>query len=570
MKKVILSLALLPLMALIAVPVFGQFPGPGDIIITEIMSDPSPPVSLPQEEYLEILNRSGDTISLSGWSLKYSGQSSKFPVAVIYPGEYIILCSVSDTAQFNSIGRTIGLKSFPPLTDSGRWLTICDSRGSLVHGIEYTDNWYGDALKEEGGWSLEMIDTGYPFNFSDNWKASKSSSGGTPGRKNSVAGYAPDFEFYGLTDIFPLDAGSVRITFSEPVINMDLCSGGIKVDGVNTVQAASSDPLNRVFSVVIGQELLPGKVYNISLPAGLRDYSGNIIQKRIKPFGLPEKAVHGDIVFNEILFNPLPGGSDFIELYNNSGKTVDLSSIFAVSVNDTDADTTGLYPVSPVNRCFLPGSYFAASVNRNQLLEQYFSAVDTNILETGDLPSMPDDEGHIILYDRKLTVIDEMKYSDEMHFRLISDAEGISLEKANPSLDSENAGSWKSASESSGWATPGARNSIYTIKPACDDIIQLSSSRISPDNDGYEDVLVIDLKLNGTSNVVNIAIYDETGMAVKRLANNLFAAAEASVAWDGTAGDGSLLNRGIYIIMVTVFDENGKYRNWKKSCVVIR
>ena len=40
-----------------------------DIVIAEIMADPSPQVNLPNNEWIELRNTSGITINLSGWRI---------------------------------------------------------------------------------------------------------------------------------------------------------------------------------------------------------------------------------------------------------------------------------------------------------------------------------------------------------------------------------------------------------------------------------------------------------------------------------------------------------------------
>jgi flagellar hook assembly protein FlgD len=100
--------------------------------------------------------------------------------------------------------------------------------------------------------------------------------------------------------------------------------------------------------------------------------------------------------------------------------------------------------------------------------------------------------------------------------------------------------------------------------------VRLSSSRISPDDDGFEDLLVIDLNLSGNSNVVSVTIFDESGSYVRKIAENMYVGQEASLIWDGTADDGSMVNTGIYIVFITMFDHSGKTDRWKKVCTVIR
>jgi len=69
---------------------------------------------------------------------------------------------------------------------------------------------------------------------------------------------------------------------------------------------------------------------------------------------------------------------------------------------------------------------------------------------------------------------------------------------------------------------------------------------------------------------VNVSVFDENGRIVRKLAENYLAGSQASLTWDGTAGDGSLLRRGIYIILISVYDDTGKSGKWKKVCTIIR
>jgi len=192
------------------------------------------------------------------------------------------------------------------------------------------------------------------------------------------------------------------------------------------------------------------------------------------------------------------------------------------------------------------------------------------LFETESLPSMPDDRGHLILLSRELDRIDELVYDDNMHYSLLSSHEGVALEKTYPADKSEERASWHSATENAGWGTPGAHNSMYRELPSESDEVILSSSKITPDGDGYEDFLTIKMNPSGTGNVISITIYDEIGILVRKLAANTLAGAEASFIWDGTANDGTIINTGIYIVLITLFNDSGKTATWKKVCTVIR
>jgi hypothetical protein len=544
--------------------------GPGDVIITEIMADPFPEVSLPGKEYLEITNRTEYSFNMKNWRLETPDQIYLFPESVIKPQELVIICSSKDTSFFTIYGKVTGLEQFPSLTDGGKMLCLSDSSGGLLHGVEYSSDWYKNELKSRGGWSLEMIDTGFPFYYEENWMASDSRTGGTPGSVNSVAGNKPDISFYGLRNVFPDDNLNINVRFSEPVFNLLDDINNIKIDGKEITALYPNDPLYREFCIKAGKPLEIRKSYEINVSGDVEDFAGNKIQTAAFIFGMPEQPEPGDILFNELLFNPFPGDPDYLELYNCSVKVFDGSRLQLVSINNDTGDTSHLCPVSDERRCIMPYSYYAISTDIEKISARYFSTDPGCLFETGSLPSMPDDEGHLVLFNMELDRIDEVIYNDDMHFSLLSGDEGVALEKTGTDIRSEIASNWHSASESSGWGTPGARNSMYMDIPASGDKVVFSSHKITPDNDGYEDILIIRFNLSGNGNVVSVTVFDEQGSYVKKVVSNLFAGPEATVIWDGTADDGSPVNTGIYIVFITLYDDTGKTERWKKICTVLR
>jgi hypothetical protein len=542
----------------------------GDIVISEIMADPLPQVSLPDKEYIEITNRAGYPINLKNWRLATTSQYSLFPETIMPPLGLLTVCASQDTILFNKYGRVIGLKNFPTLTDAGRILYISDSTGSFIHGVEYSSDWYHDDLKSNGGWSLEMVDTRFPFYDIDNWRASVSKNGGTPGSVNSVSASNPDTGFLGIQNVFPEDSSVVEVSFSEPVFNLKENLNALDIGGHKIINISATDSLYRKFSFKLDNPLQKQELYHLDLPAGITDFAGNQMQKKEFSFGLTEPAVTGDILFNEILFNPLPGDPDYLELFNCSQKIIDASRLQIITLNDVTGASSGSVRVSDERRCLLPGEYYAITTDPKRILERYFSANRDYLFDIEALPTMSDDNGHLILYNRELEKIDDFTYDDDMHYSLLSTHEGVALEKTNPANKSEERANWHSASESSGWGTPGAANSMFSSLLLTHDQVNLSSSKITPDDDGNEDFLTIKMNLTGNGNVVSAIVFDETGNYVRKIASNLFAENETSLIWDGTADDGSMVDTGIYIVFITLYNDTGKTSRWKKVCTVIR
>ncbi len=372
MNKVIFLALVLPL------PATGQtivyHPEPGDIVISEIMADPLPVVSLPAKEYIELENTASHSVNLKNWSLTDGKSNARFPDIEISPGERIIVCSTSETRLLEVYGRTIGVKSFPTLTDGGKILALRDSTGNLIHGAEYSRDWYGDELKSDGGWSLEMIDTDFPFSDGNNWRASVAPEGGTPGKANSVSGSNRDILFEGVLNVFPDDSNSIMLYMSEAVFDLDSSPESVTINGGPVLLISPADLLLREFRLTPAEPLATGTIYSLEISGAVIDFAGNSAMHKQFRFGLPQKASKGDIVFNELLFNPLPGDPDYIEFFNKSEKILDASRLLLASVNDETADTSSLIRFPDEGRCIIPAAYYVLTADKSRILERYFSS----------------------------------------------------------------------------------------------------------------------------------------------------------------------------------------------------
>ena len=135
-----------------------------DVVINEIMADPSPVVGLPELEFIEIYNASANYINLDSAQIgDPSTTSTILGIEVLGPGEYAILCHQNNSAQFSGFGRVIGLSTFPTLNNAGDQLSLFVG-GLLVDDLNYTDTWYDDVNKKSGGFSLEQINPNHPCN----------------------------------------------------------------------------------------------------------------------------------------------------------------------------------------------------------------------------------------------------------------------------------------------------------------------------------------------------------------------------------------------------------------------
>jgi len=534
----------------------------GDVVITEIMADPSPPVQLPAREYLEITNRTADSISLEGWMLIATNDSSFLPRSWIRPDEYIILCSSSGKTEFSSYGRVICPPSFPGLNDGGEIIALRDKGGSLVHAVSYTPELFNDGLRSGGGWSVELADMTNPFNEPDAWRASVDPSGGTPGRLNSTEILTEDLQCPEVIAVWPAEPDKLKVLFDETIINAE---GEMwLINGEETLPTESGDMADHTVLIPLKTELKPGAVSSLLIPPAVTDFAGNSPCVTELKTGLPSDPSAGEILFNEILFDPATGCQDYIELYNNSDMVFDLSQLFLANGSSTPAIV-----VSSIPRQLLPRDYVALTTDRESVAANYRCAGMHSLFEISDLPSMPDDEGSLVLYDKGLNIIDRFDYNSSMHLLFLSGKEGVALEKVAPDLPSGIAGNWHSASEDCGWGTPGTENSNLLSAADEGSGMTLSSSRVSPDCDGFEDVVSVDVFPGGNENVVTVTVFSDRGYIVRRLAERFAAGEGTRFVWDGTSDDGARLPAGLYLIIAESFNTDGESRRWKKVCALV-
>ena len=125
-----------------------------------------------------------------------------------------------------------------------------------------------------------------------------------------------------------------------------------------------------------------------------------------------------------------------------------------------------------------------------------------------------------------------------------------------------------SASEEVGFSTPGRVNSQYSVSSTSKAKLNLRSSSFSPDNDGFEDLLILDYAMEVEGYVANVKIIDLEGRLVLDLANNLFLSANGKIIWDGLLRNGSKANMGVYLLLFEAFHPNGSIEQLKVPFVL--
>jgi hypothetical protein len=543
-----------------------------DIIIDEIMADPSPQIGLPNNEWIELKNTSTVSINLQGWRIGDSGgQSGPMPNYTLDPGSYVIVCTGSAVAALSAFGNTISVTSFPSLDNDGEQIYLRDLNGQVIHAIQYSSAWYQNEIKKDGGWTLEMVDTQNPCSGSNNWKASINNAGGTPGTINSVNALNSDGIAPQLKNAYTTDNTTIILVFDEP---LDSISGATTSNysldgGVSVASAETLSPLFNQVRLKTNGALTDNIIYNVTAN-NIKDCKGNTIGINNKTrTGLAADAIAGDAVVNEILFNPRSNAYDYAEFYNKSNKILDASKLYIGNRNTVGVIGT-ISQLSTTPFYIFPGDYVVITENAENLALNYLVTKPESVLIRSSLPSFPDDEGYVLLINQQGNIVDEVNYSDKWHFKLLDNTEGVSIERVDIDGLSQSADNWHSAASTAGYGTPGYKNSQSKSLQSIAATIEVTPKVFSPDNDGFDDITSIQYKIEQTGYVANVTIFDAAGRLVRNLVRNGTLGTSGYWNWDGLDDKGLKLSVGTYIIFTEIFNLQGKKDKFKNVVVLAR
>lgn len=539
------------------------------VVINEVFADPSPPVSLPEAEFVEILNISDEEINLESWALAdASSQSSYFENVLLSPNEYLIICDADEEEFFTEFGNVLGLSSFPSLNNNGDEISLINETGLVVDFFSYDSSSYDDAIKGDGGWTLERINPKNDCDLSSNWTASVHENGGSPGEENSV--YDPDFaddSQIGLLSVWLADEYTLEVTFSkrpqkENLENHVSISPNIAINNYTLTSTGSTLVIN--FSAPAANETQ----YKLSIQ-DLNDCANISTISDETIFGIPQAPRQGDIFLNEILFNPASGGVDFIEILNISDKLFALDALHILEI-DPNTNIVDDYLSMDLKRYFQPQELLVFTENPAIIQEQYEVEFPKNLIEV-NLPNYSDEEGVVAILNAQLDTLDQLHYFEDWHFEGLSDYNGVSLERISTEEPSQSSSNWFSASYNQGYATPTSENS-QKISPeiSSESQLKLSHEVFTPDLDGIDDMLTISFQENHRGNSATIAAYNIQGFLVKTIVNNQLIGSSNQFRWTGLDDEGQSLPLGHYIIVAEVYDENGNQTIYKKKVVLSR
>ncbi len=369
-----------------------------------------------------------------------------------------------------------------------------------------------------------------------------------------------------LKDLLILDSNLIKITLSEKPSENSVYNKNNYT--LNQDQHPSFILLNSTDSTEIFLEF--NQAFNNGLNrlqiSNLTDIFNNPIQTTDTQFiyFIPDS---GQIVINEILFNPYPDCARYIELYNKTDYPVQLQNLSLCNLTNGIFDNIVQLTTNP-ELTIKPHDYLTITTD-TQNVKTTYPEHGIWFLQS-KLPKMYNDSGNLVLLTKNNKLIDYVQYSEKMHNKLISDPEGVALERINSDLPSLDKNNWTSAAATVSYGTPSLKNSQYfnpdSIKG--NDLVNLSSNVISPDGDDYQDIMHITVKAPKPGTFCSILITTKNGIILKKLTTNQSISEKQTFLWDGTDYYGQKLKRGFYVIIVKLYTTDGFRKTIRKTIAV--
>ena len=271
-----------------------------------------------------------------------------------------------------------------------------------------------------------------------------------------------------------------------------------------------------------------------------------------------------DLVINEIMYDPLTGNSEWLELYNPTFKYLNLIG-WKINIS---SNIFNLFDTC--NIIIKPNEYivFAADTTIYKRFPD-LKRVDSSRRIIFNKSLSLNNEGALIrIIDAVNNVIDSVNYNPKWHNNNIPDTKGYSLEKINPLLGSNDRSNWCSCTSPNG-GTPGSKNSIYTQNQITSSNLSVSPNPFSPDGDGFEDFTIIKYKIISKIAQLRVKVFDVKGRLVRTLLNNQISGSEGQIIFDGKNDSGEKLRIGIYILFLEAIDDRGGTVEQVKTTVVV-
>lgn len=287
----------------------------------------------------------------------------------------------------------------------------------------------------------------------------------------------------------------------------------------------------------------------------------------IIPFHHALSQERGDVLVSEILFNPIPGGSDYVELYNASDTAVELDVLHLARVSGDSI--IKLFAIADAGLLY-PHDYLVVTTDAAFVSANYTVRYPAKMVQVKSMPSYNDASGSVVVCTKDTLILDRFDYDEKMHSSLLRDREGVALERRSFQAATQDASNWYSAASTVGYGTPTYANSQSHEFLFLNGDFMVANSLFSPDGDGYNDLLDITYSFDYCDLTANVTIYDATGRLIRHLLRGALMGCDGDITWDGTDDNGHRSPRGKYVVVIEAFNDNGVRQSWQHTISLVR
>jgi hypothetical protein len=538
----------------------------GDVVINEILTDPDPSVYLPPCEFVELYNRYVSPIDLNGWRLEVNNRVYEMRGSLIQPQGYAVLTHPDCDGKYGDAVQEGALTSSTALVNGGASIRLLDPFGRLIHCVEYEEMIRYGHQKTDGGWSLERADPDNLCGGAENWDISIDDRGGTPGGENSQRYSIPDYSPPYAVGLGVPSGDRISLVFDEYILVQPGDQSRFLLDNIPFTHAASR-------TTYAGKELLldlahpteSGRLYHLVLE-DVSDCAGNVAPEQEITFRLPDPPAPGMPVINEIMYDPIVGGSEYIEIYNQGENHFDLYDL-QLEIREPGSITGSSVPVMETSRLLFPKQYVVLCRDEWVLRDAWMPGREVMVIGLENWKKLPGSGACIRLTDRSGKPVDQVCYHDSMHHDQLQITTGVSLERIDPDC-AAGPQCWTSAAASVHHGTPGTRNSQAMAVEGRRQALKLTPKVFSPDGDGQDDLLLITLDTRVAGGVLDLYVTDLSGNFIRQIVTRGLAGTGDQFYWDGEDAHGRLVHPGIYVVHQRVFS-NMDRRIQREACAVV-
>lgn len=466
-----------------------------DLVINEIMYAPL----TGEPEWVELYNRASQPINLKKWRC---GDNTTLVTITnndvfVQPSSFIVLSRDSTIKNYFPHITNFIVFNLPALNNTGDAVVLKDSLSVLIDSLTFTPDWGGSS----GGKSLERISVNSPSTLKENWSTSKNKYKATPGYINSITLKDYDLQVVDIVSNPPFPFFNDNVNIYAKVKNLGTSSANFSLKlfedtNLDSLPDLILDSLSELNILPEDSSIIQFSFFinNLQTERGFfvaaefvqdQDTSNNYFYKRISP-GYPPNT----ILINEIMYSPINGEPEWIEIFNNSNDSINLKNWRVTDVFTTPAT------VKIADDIYIkPKSYLVLA--KDTTIHFYHRIIPAKVVKI-NLPVLNNDIDGVVLKDNRGMMIDSVKYFSDW-----GGMGGTSLERISIASPSNLSGNWSSSTDLE-LSTPGRINSV-TPKQFDLSIAEISFTPRFPVS-GDNVFLNAKVKNNGSSAAHNFSI----------------------------------------------------------------